>query len=314
MELNPQLDSKIRDYLLGILPEAEQEPLEEQLLIDESIFGHILVKEDELIDDYLQGALSKQEKEAFEKHFLAASERQKKLCFARALSKSIASSTASKKENRLDWILQSMRRLWPAPVTLPSYVMAAIMLLLGISLFGIALRLQVMQRETDQLRGKQVSALQLEQDLRQQLDQANSRNRTLAEELQEQPNTPEGQTRAFQPPLSLAFSLSPGLVRDLDALKTVEIPRNVKFVELNLHIMEAEKYDLYRAVLLTINGDEVAIQNRLYFKTRGSQQIATLAIPSSLLLPGDYLIRLLGVRTPDSPENIGKYYFRVSRK
>ena len=59
MELNSQLDSKIRDYLLGILPEAEQEPLEEQVLTDESIFVHILVQEDELIDDYLQGALSK---------------------------------------------------------------------------------------------------------------------------------------------------------------------------------------------------------------------------------------------------------------
>ena len=87
--------------------------------------------------------------------------------------------------------------------------MAAIVLLLGISFVRVDLRFQVLQRETDQLRGRQANALQLEQGLRQQLDQASSRNKTLTEELQKQQSraTREEQTRAHQRPISLAFSL-----------------------------------------------------------------------------------------------------------
>jgi len=316
MELDSRLDSKIRDYLLGVLPEAEQNPLEERVLTDESIFSHILIQEDELIDDYLQGVLSKRDKQAFEKHFLVAPERQKKMSFARALSKSIATLDATQKQSGLDWVLQSIRGFWPSPASLPRYALAAIVLLLGIGFAWVNLRLQVLQNETDQLRGKQANALQLEQGLRQQLDQTSSRNKTLTEELQKQQSraTREELTRAYQRPISLAFSLFPGLVRGLDGLKAVEIPENAKFVELHLQVVEAERYDHYRAVLQTIDGEEVAIQNRLLFKTRDNQEIATLAIPASLLLPGDYLIQLSGFQAPNSPENIGKYYFRVSRK
>ena len=316
MELNSRLDNKIKNYLLGTLPEAEQESLEEQVLTDKNIFVHILVREDELIDDYLEGTLSKQEKRAFEKYFLAAPERQKKMSFARALSKSVAASTASKKQSGFDWILQALRSLWPLPSPLPRYAFAAVLLVVGMGLSWVTLKLQMLEREADQLRGKQANAVQLEEDLRRQLDEEVLRTKTLKEELQQRQSRAarEEQRRSFQRPLSLAFSLYPGLVRDLDGLKTVEIPGDIKLIELNLQIIEGEKYDSYRAILQAIDGDEVAIQNRLTFKTRDGGEMATLAIPASLLLPGDYFIRLSGIRAPGSPENIGKYYFRVSRK
>jgi hypothetical protein len=87
MTPTPEVQERIRRYLLGQLSDGAREEFEQKLLVDEELFEELLVVEDELNDDYLMGELPRDERLQFEQHFLAAPERQDKLRFARALNR-----------------------------------------------------------------------------------------------------------------------------------------------------------------------------------------------------------------------------------
>ena len=52
-------DVAIRNYLLGLLPEAEAEVLEEAYLGDPQVFERVRGVEDDLLDDYAGGRLAR---------------------------------------------------------------------------------------------------------------------------------------------------------------------------------------------------------------------------------------------------------------
>ncbi len=79
--------NRIRRYLLGELPVAGRETLEQEILANEDFFEEILIVEDELADEYVAGTLNQEERADFEGHFLATPERQQNVRFARALNR-----------------------------------------------------------------------------------------------------------------------------------------------------------------------------------------------------------------------------------
>jgi CHAT domain-containing protein/tetratricopeptide (TPR) repeat protein len=83
----------MRRYLLGELAPAEQQQLEERLLLDDEAFEELLIVEDELIDEYVRQALTPAEQERCENFFLLPAERQEKLRFAVALGRYVAQHT-----------------------------------------------------------------------------------------------------------------------------------------------------------------------------------------------------------------------------
>jgi hypothetical protein len=85
---------EFKDYLLGSLEAERRIALEEQNLVDPSVYEELLAAEAELIDQYLRGALSKQEQDKFETHFLITAERHKNLRFGRLLNRYIDSRPA----------------------------------------------------------------------------------------------------------------------------------------------------------------------------------------------------------------------------
>ena len=82
-------EAKLRRYLLGGASENEQQQLEEALLADDELIGHLAMAEDELIDQYLAGELSAGEETSFQSHFLAAKSRRENLQFGRAFRRYI---------------------------------------------------------------------------------------------------------------------------------------------------------------------------------------------------------------------------------
>ena len=96
MTPTPEVQERIRRYLLGQLTDGAREEFEQELLVDVDLFEELLVAEDELIDGYLVGELPPDERVQFEQHFLAAPERQEKLRFARALNRYV--TVASRQE------------------------------------------------------------------------------------------------------------------------------------------------------------------------------------------------------------------------
>jgi hypothetical protein len=89
----PEVQARLRQYLLGQLAEELREETETQLLEDEDLFEELLIVEDELADDYLSGNLSAEEHTNFEQNFLVTPERIEKLQFARALKRQVAAAS-----------------------------------------------------------------------------------------------------------------------------------------------------------------------------------------------------------------------------
>jgi len=98
MKSDVEEQNAIRKYLLGLLPPAEQPPLEERLFTDDAFYEEFLIVEGELIDQYLTGHVSESEREGFENHFLTTPERQQKVRFARALRRYVAARGAVQTE------------------------------------------------------------------------------------------------------------------------------------------------------------------------------------------------------------------------
>ena len=90
MEASPTDHERIKDYLLGRIPEEEDAEVGARLLTDHQFYEELSIVEDELIDRYLGGTLSDSDRESFESHFVSSYERQQKVRFARALRKRVS--------------------------------------------------------------------------------------------------------------------------------------------------------------------------------------------------------------------------------
>lgn len=75
----------MREYLLGKLTEAEQEKIEERLMLDDELFDEFEVSKDELVEEYCAGELGQAERTWFEQHFLASEEGRQRRAFTLAM-------------------------------------------------------------------------------------------------------------------------------------------------------------------------------------------------------------------------------------
>ena len=85
MQTEETVQGEVRRWLLGLLPQAESQSLEERFITDAALYEELFIIEDELIDDYLTGKLTVDERAAFESYFMNSTERQKQFRVANAL-------------------------------------------------------------------------------------------------------------------------------------------------------------------------------------------------------------------------------------
>lgn len=90
----------IRSYLLGELPESEQELIEELLVTDQSqdFFDKFLIVEGTLLDDYVLGLITKQERARLERGLLRSPHQYRKVEFVKTLEEYIAHTKATSEE------------------------------------------------------------------------------------------------------------------------------------------------------------------------------------------------------------------------
>ena len=104
-------ENLIRDYLLGQLPDHEQDAVEERLLSDSQFLQTARMIEDELFDDYVMELLSESDRMRVETRLLTSAEQRRKLELIRRLwVKSNASTSAEQRSvlpsSRLDELIQ----------------------------------------------------------------------------------------------------------------------------------------------------------------------------------------------------------------
>lgn len=149
MERRPQDQENLRSYLLGLLPQEAQTPLEERLLTDNALYEELLIVENELIDEYLAGELTAQERARFESHFTNAPERRRQVRFAGALGRYVAgkhrvvgaepAEPSAKAERGTDSPERNRRFFsWPlVPKPAPAFSLSAVLILVVAATFWV---------------------------------------------------------------------------------------------------------------------------------------------------------------------------------
>jgi len=78
--------ARLREYLLGKLGEAEQEKIEERLMVEDGLFDEFEASKDDLVEEYCADELDTTERQFFEEHFLRSVEGQQRYKFVQAMS------------------------------------------------------------------------------------------------------------------------------------------------------------------------------------------------------------------------------------
>ena len=105
---DPRLDDRLTRYLLGMLPEAEAEHLDELSVADDDFADQLRIAETDLIDAYVRGTLPAQTRKGFESHYLASPARRAKVAFAKRFLRAIdaaAPSTATARPTTLSRVV-----------------------------------------------------------------------------------------------------------------------------------------------------------------------------------------------------------------
>jgi anti-sigma factor RsiW len=298
-------------YLLGNLNPDEQQRLEQRLWIDSSVLDELERAEDELIDNYLEGALSGSEQEKFENCFLAAPERQRKLRFAKALKRYVAThGMAASRWNvwRDSW---AAFRRFQNPIL--NWSLAAALLLIVAGGSWAALRIFRLQTALEQAMTPSAQKLLLEErarnsELRIVLQNEQDRRSLLEKQLAK---LNAGERPETSQPVLFACALNSGLLRDVgSSIQKLRIPRGTDLAQLTLN-SAPDNYRRYQAVLQSVGGNEVCTQIFPKAKSAENNQPLRLILPAKPLIPGDYVLILSGTQSGEDFEEIGKYYFRV---
>ncbi len=261
----------IRQYLLGLLPLAEQEPLEVRFLTDDALYEELLIAEDELIDQYLAGNLAGAERESFENHFLVTPERRQKVRFSRALRRYIEAGGERPTQDAAESpgesggvarpvlrnlaFLSSLRSRNPVL----AFSLAAAALLLVFSVSWTVFRDLRLQREPRQV---------------------------------------------------LTVLLTPGLTREGGEITKIAIPPGTDVVQFRLRLPTDEQQS-YRAVLLTAEGSAVLTSETLKPEAADNSKVVVISVPPQLMRPGDYQLKLSGISIGGDSESVDRYPFRV---
>jgi anti-sigma factor RsiW len=308
------IDSRLRQYLLGELPERDRTRIEELYFADDDRFEQVLVAEEELIDAYVAGELDAPERERFEQTFLTTATRRERLAFARtlhaALAREATPSPAIEETSRWPRRPLLVQQRTSVSVAVPRWALVAAAAVL---VLGVASLLVERGRLNDAIDRLQADAGTLAQR-NQQLQQDVENERRRAESARTQPPGPAitAETgRTSSTPVIATFVLAPGLVRSSGGPNVVRIPPTAALVRLELDL-ESDSHPGYRPVLSTAEGQEVWRQQPVPARRTSSGRGVVLELPATLLTNRDYVLTLSGV-TGNRSEEVETYMFRASR-
>ena len=288
--MRPDLDdAALRRYLLGLLPEAEAEGLEEAYFARPDVLERVRGAEDDLLDDYASGRLEPGEKGAFESHCLASAPLRERVVAARALRL----AAADKRGPAARVVARQVR--WRVPVAI------AAGLLLGVLAFSIR-----------PPRPPQVAFASPPPDSA----GPSETSRTPSAAPIGSSSAPTPTTPAREPatrPLVLALSsvllrgqARPPQLRILDGTDTVVLE-----LEGDPALLPPSTSAL-QVVVKTVEGEEVWRGEARRVRDAGKPSLLAAArVPAARLAAGDYLLTLSVRGTADG--TLYSYFFRVGR-
>jgi septum formation inhibitor MinC len=337
MKLDTQKDEMLTRYLLGDLPDAEKQRVEENFLKDDALFDEMVALEDELMYEYKQGNLTSREEKLFEKRFLATKQDKQKAIFADTFLKTIDSFAPAKQVVQKDNVVADVpwwKSLFSFQSPVLQFGMTAAMLLFlvgGAWLFyknnQLKNDLATLQKQNDeqkkleqQIEEKQRQKEQLEIQLAQekqqreqnqeQIKKLEDERAKLEKEIKDARNQQTPKSSSPQNRTSIFAVLLPSLSRGSGETQIIKITDTVSVIKLRLQLKRDDEYKSYRAVAKNVD-DGSEVFNRSQLKSIG--RAIMIQLPAKSLKSGDYEITLEGIAGDGNAEVIDDYNFRVIR-
>lgn len=294
---------RMRQYLLGALPEAEQTSLENEFLNDDEQFEQMVAAENELVDAYARGYLSPSERRQFEQHYLAHPARHDRLRFAQALTSRIDQSADSLTAHpatlpTMSW-WSKLTEFFRLPQSQLTWAMSAALVLLIATVGTIYWRIRTQSGERD---------LAVTDTPQPTVSPSPSVNLPPSPMLS--PAVPEKKQTTFA---SLALSIGSLRSESNDPTPRLTLTADVDFARLQL-AFRRQDYPQYNVSLSLAGGAEIWRRQSLKSQVGNTRESLVVTIPVAKLSPGEYLLTLRGVTKDGEPEDIGKTSFRVTRK
>ena len=292
-------EAMIRTFLLGMAdPEAEKN-IEEGILSGSLPSEDLVLIEEELIDDHVLGRLSREEEAAFQARFLTTTERRDKVAFSRAIRQYVLKHAPAP------------RRLGFSMGMIPRLALASSFALLCIATISAA------WLEARNIRlGRELAGLTEVSNERQwllaSLMEKEKQRTALAEPSGAIPGSAAAQTKPAQNPAGApAIQLRPGVKRGLQAIPVLRVAGETGAVQITLELA-FKPADGLREELFHAGGERIWNQELPSAAPVVAHGSTTVYLPSQLLTPGDYQIRVKDLAGDASDEG-DVYAFRVSR-
>lgn len=290
--MNSLSENTCRRFLLGIARDEEQSRIEDSVFVGDLDSSFLLDAEDGLIDDYLLGTLTPEERNGFTTHFLSTNERRQRLAFAAAL---IEYAQKQPVEELPVYPKPALRG--PNRVVLSWKQAALLAAAASVVLAALAGFQQVQLRRQGQIASEAQNELIR---LRTALDSSTGGATKIGV-----PSNPQIKPDEI-PVIKLASStrsVYPALLR---------IPAHAQFARIDVEqsLPLAMKY---REVLIASNGDQLWAQEFPASILPPTNQ-STIVLPTSILSPGSYHLRLERASADDRFEESGDWVFRVTKE
>ena len=276
-------DEVLVRYILGELPPAEADPLDERSVVDPDFFDRLDAIENDLVDSYVRQELPADLRDRFARGYLATGARADKVRFASALAK--------RQKRTATVIPMKPRARHAVPWLLP---LAASIAVVGLGVWFLP----------------------------QIQDQPPNAPATQQASRDPQPATTPGAPPPAAPPVDappptvqetlFAFTLAAPR-RGADDLATIRIPATATSVTLRAEL-EIDDFPRYRAVLKDPATDRVLWRSsELTAEGQRPARVVPIMIPARHFSAQRYFLELEGVSAAGRAEPLTTYAFRVAR-
>ena len=295
-------------YLLGEMPEKEQEQFEARYFADDALFEELAIAKEELIDRYVRGQLEARKQWQFEQQLDQSPSLRQEVEFAQSLRQTLSASPSRIKTEKNALFNQS----WLSPVGARTRVWAALLLIIGIGGLGWLWREnRGLRRELATLRAEQAAQLLREQGLQQQL--AELRGHPIPTPP---PEIQPGRTPSPAPPENAAngmvFAINlTSAVRRGENSETFRLPAKTGSVRLRIILNFQPQPRDCRLTLRAVDGRQIVFRT-VRVKYKNDSYVIETDLSAALFKTGEYLAVVEATGT-DRQIVKREYGFRIER-
>src|SRR4029453_6301932 len=301
-------DDTLGRYLLGTLPEAEAERVDELSITDDALAARLRAVEYDLIEAYARGELSADTLARFRSRCVSSPVMREKVRFAETLAAYQARPATAH-------ISASRERRWFVPAVPQWRLAAAALLALAAAGYLLVENVRVRDRVAES-RPAQASLEERERQLRRELDERRWADAETTKELTRvRESLAKLEARIAAKPLTgrqvlATFLLVPSR-RGAGDLSTIAIPRGTDAVTLRLEL-EADDFTRYRVTLKDPANDRSLWRSaEIKSTTAGGIRTVNVTVTAALLKPDNYILELTGLTATGAARFAGRSAFRV---